>query len=364
MLQSCFLPPTESEVPPAFLPPNLAQDPASGTLLPLLDWRWGERLPDPFSEQARARRLTLWRQGRERLALAASLTATLDQAGVKAVLLKGAALIARYYPDPGLRGVGDVDLQVPADQVRVAVEALMQAGWTSEEGLSATGIERQMRARHAWQFYKTGEDDEQLMCDVHWHPVVRCYSPRLAEMFLANAETVTAGAHTVRIPCATDLLFHAAAHGLQWSWTPPIRWIPDAWFVIRSGAVDWERLRVLAAEVNMTFRVHRALEYLKTSFHAPIPAEALAALSQAPAWEAREQALLEKRFPLRLADAARWHVFNFRRLRRFDPSWKGSNAVSGFLSYLSVFFKSTGQLATAEIVWGKVRGKFAGSGRN
>jgi hypothetical protein len=367
VLRTCFLPSTISEFPTHSLPlnlslPALVNDPAAATLLPLLDWRWGDRLPDEFSAPARSRRLTLWRQGRERLELAASIMATLRQAGVDAVLLKGAALIARYY-EPGVRGVGDVDLQVPRHQIRAALEALTQAGWIAEGRLPVARIESQMRVRHAWQFYKPGpqvepagaEADEEEMCDVHWHPVVRCYSPRLAELFLEGAETVTAGSHTLRIPCATDLLFHAAAHGLQWSWTSPLRWIPDAWFVLRSGAVDWQRLHMLATEVDMTFRVHRALEYLRTHFDAPVPQAALESLAHASSWEAREQALLEQPQPLGLAGAARWHLYNFRRLRRFDQSWKNSNAISGFLSYLTVFFQTDRRRDLPGSIWQKAQ---------
>ncbi|HXP88791.1 MAG TPA: nucleotidyltransferase family protein [Bryobacteraceae bacterium] len=361
VLRACFLPPTVSEFSAGGLPQelfqqDLANDPAAATLLPLLDWRWADSLPAAMAAAARSRRLTLWRQGRDRLELAASIAATLRQAGIDSMLLKGAALIARYY-DPGVRGVGDVDLQVPRGQVRAAVEALLQTGWTAEGGLTPARIESQMRARHAWQFYKPGPDGKEEMCDVHWHPVVRCYSPRLAELFLEGAETVTAGSHTVRIPCATDLLFHAAAHGLQWSWTSPLRWIPDAWFVIRSGAVDWQRLRMLAAEVDMTFRVHRALEYLKTHFDAAVPEAALESLAQAPRWEAREQTLLEKPSPLGMADAARWHLYNFRRLRRFDPAWKDSNAISGFVSYLTVFFQTQRRRDLPGSIWRKAHAK-------
>ncbi len=64
-----------------------------------------------------------------------------------------------------------------------------------------------MRAAHAWQFYKKGEDGgEEQMCDLHWHPVIRCYSPKVSRMFLEGAsETVNSGArqfhgHHLRIP--------------------------------------------------------------------------------------------------------------------------------------------------------------------
>jgi len=338
---------------------GLLHDPAAATLLPLLDRQYGESLPGPIREEARRYRITLWRQARDHLDQAASIAHAFSSIGIEPVFLKGAALIAHYYPEPGLRGAGDVDLLVPRAQVSAAVGALLELGWSAEDGLSAAEIERLMRARHAWQFYKATDEGGDLMCDLHWHPVVRCYSPRVAEMFLEGSEPVAAGERHLRIPCATDLLFHILVHGLQWTWTSPIRWIPDAWFVIGSGAVDWPRLRRLAVEASMTFRVHRALDYLNTRFEAPVPAEALESLAKSPDWEAREQKLLEQTFPLGLVNAARWHGFNFRRLRRFDPAWRDLNPLSGFLSYLSVFLQTKRRRDVPGALWRRVRPKSA-----
>jgi hypothetical protein len=352
--RASFLPPTISEVPAASLPASLGNDPAAPILLPLLDWRWGDRLPADVSVAARSRRLTLWRQGREHMELAVSVLAILREAAIHAVLLKGTGLNARYY-DAGVRAVGDVDFLVPPGQVHSAAAALAQAGWTAEGRLTAAQIQDQMRVRHAWQFYRTGDGGELLLCDLHWHPVVRCYAPRVAAMFLEGAETAAWESQALRIPCATDLLFHTTAHGLQWSWTSPLRWIPDAWFVLRAGPVDWDRFRTLAVEGEMTFRVHRALEYLKTHFDAAVPEPVLETLAPSPPWQSREQALLEQPSPLGLADAARWHLYNFRRLRRFDPEWQGSTAMAGFASYLKLFFHAERRRDLPASIWRKVR---------
>jgi len=355
-LRACFLPAAVARFPGGSAPPSIQDDPAAAVLLPLLIWRWSGVLPSDLATAAEAARLAIWLQWRERLALSAQLAATLGGAGIDPVFLKGVALIAKYYPDPRMRAISDVDLLVPREQTRAAAEALLRAGWRPEDGLAPEQIQSHMRARHAWQFVREGPDGQPGTCDLHWHPVVRCYSPRLAGMFLEGAETVETGSGILRIPCATDLLFHVLAHGLQSAWSTPIRWIPDAWFVLRSGAVDWRRLRDLCAEGGATFRVHRALHYLKTRFDAPVPDEELAALAHAPAWESREQTILEKPFPLGLADAARWHLFNFRRLRQFDPAWRGLGAVTGFPSYLALFFDAH-RSGLSRAVWHRVRAR-------
>jgi hypothetical protein len=86
-----------------------------------------------------------------------------------------------------------------------------------------------------------------------------------------------------------------------------------------------------------------------------VPEAALESLMRAPGWEGREQALLEKPSPLGAAGAVRWHLYNFRRLRRFDPAWKDSNAMSGFVSYLQVFFQSERRRDLPGHIWRKAQ---------
>ena len=52
-----------------------------------------------------------------------------DRAGIRVMLLKGAALTERSYWDYGLRPMEDCDLMVPSEQVSQAVEMLRQLGW-------------------------------------------------------------------------------------------------------------------------------------------------------------------------------------------------------------------------------------------
>jgi hypothetical protein len=194
---------------------------------------------------------------------------------------------------------------------------------------------RKTRVRHAWQFSR-GEDES---CDLHWHPVLRCYSPAVAELFWEGARSAELLQRPVSVPCATDLLFHVCAHGLQWSWTPQIRWIPDALTVLRSSAeIDWERLLNLAALAEMNVRLHHALGYLRERFEAPVPVTVLGRLQSAGGhWERREYLLLQKECPLGLAGRARWHLTNFHRIRPFDADWSGGFWGTAFAEYVFVF---------------------------
>src|SRR5262245_21793621 len=55
-----------------------------------------------------------------------------DRAGVRTMLLKGAALTVRYYGDYGLRPMEDCDVMIPAEQVGLAAALLNKLGWIAQ----------------------------------------------------------------------------------------------------------------------------------------------------------------------------------------------------------------------------------------
>jgi len=278
--------------------------------------------------------LSVWRQNLQRYALAAATAHDLEQAGIACLLLKGLALSLRHYRDTGVRGMGDIDLMVHEREAVAAVDALRRAGWRPEGRLFNDEIARQMRVRHAWQFVRGPSED----CDLHWRPVVRCYSPRVTELFWQDAEAVELQGMRAMVPSPACQLFHVCAHGLQWSWSSPIRWVPDALAVIESSPeMNWDCVVELAREANMTVRMESALQYLKTRFDAPIPDETVRTLAGAPRWERREYVLLQKPCPLGALDSIRWHRAHFRRLRPFDAEWAAGNWCVAFVEYLVVF---------------------------
>ncbi|MDQ6706947.1 MAG: nucleotidyltransferase family protein, partial [Acidobacteriota bacterium] len=234
--------------------------------LPLLYRRW------PFRREAilstgRKAYLTVWRQNRDRMLHLSSLLEAFQEQGIPCLILKGAALILAYYADPGLRNMRDFDLLVHERDLEAAIVQLTRAGYKADRQFESSAILPQVRIGHAWQFSLGTEQS----CDLHWRPVVRCYSPEVAKLFWEDAKTVNFGGVTALVLSPTDQLFHVCAHGLQWDWVPQIRWVPDAMTILR-GPVDWERLSHLATESCMRVRLGQALSYLRRCFSAPVPA--------------------------------------------------------------------------------------------
>ncbi|MBI4761436.1 MAG: nucleotidyltransferase domain-containing protein [Chloroflexota bacterium] len=57
------------------------------------------------------------------------INALFEQAGIRAVLLKGLALALQYYPEPALRPVSDIDLLLERKDMPLAVNVLTDAGF-------------------------------------------------------------------------------------------------------------------------------------------------------------------------------------------------------------------------------------------
>ena len=314
-----------------------AIDPASAKFLGLLFRRHGERGLDPeLYQKAHLWSASTWQRNQKRLLAALALFRDLKAQGIPCLLLKGVALTLAHYRDAGVRPMDDVDLLVHRADLLRAASVLEGGGWRAQGPTQTADIVRRSRVLHAWQFSR-GEDES---ADLHWHPVLRCFSPEVGELFWTNAETVQLFGKPVGIPCAADLLFHACAHGLQWSWTPQIRWIPDA-LTVMASPIDWHRVALLAEKAEMNVRLHRALEYLRKTFDAPVPEALLGRLETAgdQRRESREYELLQRPCPLGVVDRAHWHISNFRRIRKFDLEWRDGLAGLSFLQYLALFPK-------------------------
>jgi hypothetical protein len=312
-------------------------DPAAMNLLPLVYRRW-QTMECQVVELGRQAYLATWNRNRERMAQLAEIGTHLEQAGIRWMALKGAALALRQYADLGLRAMADLDILIHAEDLSRAVLLLQSAAYRAEEDAAPDAILRQARVRHAWQFF--GEPDWNF--DLHWRPVNRCYSPEVTRLFWEGAEAVRSLSHDVLVPSPSDQLFHVCVHGLQWDWTRKIRWIADSLTVLREP-VDWARVCRLAESAGMSFRLASALAFLRERVLAPIPQDLPERLVRAALkWEHAEYRLLLKPCPLGVLDSIAWHGYHFRRIRPFDEGWLRAPLVVALPQYATAFLDAPG----------------------
>ncbi|TMK22395.1 MAG: nucleotidyltransferase family protein, partial [Actinobacteria bacterium] len=86
-------------------------------------------VPRDFQLQLQAAALRAAANHRERLDDAREVLELLGGAGIEAMVLKGPALVERYYRDESLRSYGDVDLFVPPIRFREALATLERGGF-------------------------------------------------------------------------------------------------------------------------------------------------------------------------------------------------------------------------------------------
>ena len=247
-------------------------DRASLRLLPLLDANLRRHgIDDPLGdalalarEQAAARNRTLFQGGRR-------LLATLADAGIDTLMLKGGALAATVYGDPGLRPMSDLDVLVPTARARAAIDALERQGWAPRIAITPGFI----RTQHAADMVAEGAAAK---CDLHWHAYWECCQPDAdTDLWAASTALDFEGVPT-RALAPADQLLHVCVNGSRRARRPNLLWIPDALRLVEAGGIDWSRLLAQAAARRFSLRARTMLGYLRRAFDARVPDEALEGL--------------------------------------------------------------------------------------
>jgi hypothetical protein len=174
---------------------------------------------------------------------------------IPVTLLKGVAMIANYYRDSGLRVVGDIDILVPRDRVKVAIELLRKAGWHQLNHLNESEFDN----IHATPF----KNSDGVNIDLHW----RILGDASVDLTLINFQPEVRSAlnfsgYTL---CPEDQLIHILLHCHKYSPVPMIRWIPDA-SVILNQTLDfrWDYFLKTVKALKVEYVMQSALMFLHT----------------------------------------------------------------------------------------------------
>ena len=252
----------EPELGPRYLRWRAGFDPEapvdSGTyrLLPLL-WTRVRDLPaaEPLEGRLRGIYRHSWVARQQLVRHVAPALGVLREAGVPLLLLKGAALTFREYPEAGARPMMDLDALVPyADRLR-AREALVAAGW------SVSSLARTQEVEAIGQVtVRRGEPPD---LDLHWRAPGDL--PPLDDRWLWRDTTwAELEGIPVQLPSPTTHLVVTLAHGLRGNRESPIRWVVDAARIIERdpAAIDWDEVVWLAERMRLRTRVTFGLDLL------------------------------------------------------------------------------------------------------
>jgi hypothetical protein len=222
-------------------------------------------------------------------------------AGFEALVFKGAALATRY-PAPGLRPMDDIDLILPKDQHRAALETLRRRGWRQlpltpgkHHEIALThpampGLPIELHHSFAtWRERSSGVTTDDL-----WHNRRPCRIADTAAFCLPpEHELIAVAAHAARPTNVFGRLL----------------WSVDVAVIVQSASMDWDLVRQLAAAWQCRIGLAVALTQA-----ARLGVDTPEALRQPPAAGTRLAALapvLSVEWPIAGPDASSRHQLGY-----------------------------------------------------
>jgi hypothetical protein len=251
-------------------------DQGSFRLLPLLYTNLQKHgVDDPVMGKLKGVYRNAWSKNQTLFHKMARVIDSLQSAGVKTMLLKGASLSLLYYKNNGSRPMADIDVLVPLKQARQACELLQKAGWTPSPPVS----ELDLIFGHAVQL-KNSLDKE---FDLHWRPFNSCCEDYEKDFWDGAIPAKMANVISLA-PNPTNMLFHVIIHGMAWNPVPSIRWIADAITMINSDdfSIDWQQLINMAKRHYLSLRLKSGLQCLYSNFHPAIPPSVMKSAEDLP----------------------------------------------------------------------------------
>lgn len=322
--------------------PNV--DEGSVRLLPLL-YRNVARLglSSPLVDELKGVHRRSWYKNQVLFQEATRVLASLHQAGIETLLLKGVPLALQCYPDEASRPMADVDILVKPTDVVPAVDVLRRGGWVPTPEPEAWPAE----PRNAWTFI----DRQAREIDLHWRVFRVGYS--LDEDLWDGSERLIVKGEQTRALCPADQLLHVVAHGLVWNPVPAIRWVADATLLVRArgAAIDWARVAAQAEARRVVPAVSLGLRYLADRFEVPVPAEVLARLEAHQMSRGERLGLWAQMSPGIVAGAIRLGA-------DYLAYERGAGAKPGpvrFWRYLRAFWRAEGGRSVPAMIADRVR---------
>jgi hypothetical protein len=285
-------------------------DQASFGLLPLLhDNLRRHGVDHPLLDRFKGIHRLTWYKNRLLFHSAAAALSALDRAGVRHLLLKGAALALLHYADSGLRPMSDVDILVPHRQAIETIGALIDSGWVPSGRSPDLLTEQYVSTMTQHNF--TNSTQQNL--DLHWHVLFSDrYGDNVNDALWREAVPTTLHNVPTLALHPTDLLLNVCEHGVRWNPIPAFRWAADATIIVSHVpcAVDWDRLITEAHTRHLALPLCTALTYVQERLEAPVPSAVLDALRNIPA---TQQDRVEHELNTYQVNPI---LFPFRRLRR------------------------------------------------
>lgn len=209
----------------------------------------------------------------------------LESESIRPLLLKGAALYARF---PGLerkRASGDCDILLkPSDVVRGGA-ALRRAGFDmsghSWDDLAGPLIASYTAGLPIKMADRIGE------VDLHWRPLWNIDDPALTELFFRQAEQKTLHGQAVLVPCREHHLFSSIARCEPWNANELFTRLTEGAELLReeTASIDWDDVHRLIKRYGVDAAAEAYLKTIADHAGLKLPSAALSGLQVSKSYQ-------------------------------------------------------------------------------
>jgi hypothetical protein len=202
-----------------------------------------------------------------------------NNANINILVIKGCALITRYYADASERRIKDIDLVVKPHSLAQAMLLLIDNGWHANVRKTPFSDYVNPTYIHAISFI---HDDYLFPIDLHTQVNHFPTGTKANDPYWKKAIEFQQGKAKYLALCNEDNLSQLIIHGLSQNYASPVRWAVDAYYIISTEMIVWEDV-VENAKRSNTATIHFfALHYLATILRLDIPMIVLNELSTTP----------------------------------------------------------------------------------
>jgi len=206
---------------------------------------------------------------------AKALLILLKQHNLKVCLLKGAAFIGYYYPDYGMRTMGDIDLLVSPNQISKLVNIIESNGYKISSNQEEPDTHGLLKLFHARSFVNSRGTE----FDIHQYVSKFLVSTEFSERVWQNVKAIDLYGieHLAYVLNPTYQLIHTVLHGLQYTPVSSIRWIVDAANLLKNNCdeIDWDEMGDICSNHHLNLPMKMALNFLYEELKLPIPQKAI-----------------------------------------------------------------------------------------
>ena len=206
-----------------------------------------------------------------------------DDAGIRAVVLKGFAISEAVYPGAAARPMVDLDLLVRDADAAGAAACLERLGYRDEPDHNPAFDRRfggEIRFRRA--------DENRLAVELHWD-LLNSEWPRRAmripaEAWWQRAVPLAIGPVRTWALAPDDTLLYLAIHlAIHHTYDGPLMFLDLDRLICNGPALDWDAIVRDATACRVRHCLYFALEFTRRLYGTPIPAPVLSALQPSAA---------------------------------------------------------------------------------